>query len=121
MRAKAEDVLKDMGASIRRRRQALGREMTQERLAEKAGLSVSYISMIERGERMPTLETLAALAPVLGSTLPGLFGSPATDEDMLTQGLVALVHARGLSAADVARLEQVTRLMFPSGSEEAAP
>ena len=36
--------------------------MTQERLAERAEISVSFLSMIERGERSPHLETLEKLA-----------------------------------------------------------
>ena len=44
----------------------LQRKLAQESLAEKAGLSVSYISMLERGQRSPPLDTLEALAKALG-------------------------------------------------------
>jgi transcriptional regulator with XRE-family HTH domain len=44
------------------------KKLTQETLAEKAGLSVSYISMLERGERTPPLDTLELLAKALGVT-----------------------------------------------------
>ena len=37
-------------------------KLSQADVAKKAKLSVSYISMLERGERTPPLETLAALA-----------------------------------------------------------
>lgn len=39
--------------------------LTQTDLAEKAGLSVSYVSMLERGLRNPPLETLDMLAKAL--------------------------------------------------------
>jgi len=41
------------------------RKLSQERLATKARLSVSYISMLERGQRSPPLDTLEALAKAL--------------------------------------------------------
>ena len=44
----------------------LQRKLAQESLAEKAGLSVSYISMLERGQRSPPLDTLEGLAKALG-------------------------------------------------------
>ena len=43
----------------------LQRKLSQKALAEKAGLSVSYISMLERGQRIPPLETLEVMAKVL--------------------------------------------------------
>jgi transcriptional regulator with XRE-family HTH domain len=43
----------------------LRRKLPQEVLARKAGLSVSYISMLERGQRSPPLDTLEALAKAL--------------------------------------------------------
>jgi transcriptional regulator with XRE-family HTH domain len=46
----------------------LRRKLSQETLAKKAGLSVSYISMLERGQRTPPLDTLEALAKALGVT-----------------------------------------------------
>lgn len=41
------------------------RKLTQGQLAEKSGLSVSYISMLERNERTPPLDTLEAVAKAL--------------------------------------------------------
>ena len=44
----------------------LQQKFSQESLARKTGLSVSYISMLERGQRTPPLDTLEALAKGLG-------------------------------------------------------
>ena len=44
------------------------KKLTQELLANKAGVSVSYISMLERGNRAPPLDTLETLANALGVT-----------------------------------------------------
>lgn len=49
-----------IGKYIRQYREA--KHMTQEALAEKAGLSVTYIGMIERGEKLPKLETFVSIA-----------------------------------------------------------
>jgi transcriptional regulator with XRE-family HTH domain len=42
------------------------RKLSQQAVAEKSKLSVSYISMLERGARTPPLETLEVLAKALG-------------------------------------------------------
>ncbi len=44
----------------------LQRKLSQETLARKAGISVSYVSMLERAQRSPPLDTLEALAKALG-------------------------------------------------------
>jgi transcriptional regulator with XRE-family HTH domain len=46
--------------------------LSQETVARKAGLSVSYISMLERGQRSPPFDTLEALAKALSVSPVGL-------------------------------------------------
>lgn len=41
------------------------RKLTQQELAEKAGISKPYLSQIETGKRQGTLETMAAIARAL--------------------------------------------------------
>ena len=41
------------------------KQLSQESVARKSGLSVSYVSMLERGARMPPLETLEVIAEAL--------------------------------------------------------
>jgi len=48
-------------------------DLTQEQLAEKTGLSVDFIGMIERGERAPSFETVEILAKVLKTKVSDLF------------------------------------------------
>jgi transcriptional regulator with XRE-family HTH domain len=47
------------------RSERLRKKLSQEALAAKANLSVSYISMLERGQRTPPLDTLEVLAKAL--------------------------------------------------------
>ncbi len=51
--------------AVNLRNERLRRKLSQEALAMKAGLSVSYISMLERGQRTPPLDTLESLARAL--------------------------------------------------------
>ncbi|MBQ3169297.1 MAG: helix-turn-helix transcriptional regulator [Clostridia bacterium] len=48
-----------LGKRIRDHRRALG--LTQEQLAEKTGVSISFIGHIERGSRKASLDTLVAI------------------------------------------------------------
>lgn len=43
-------------------------KLTQTVLADKAGISVSYVSMLERGQRSPPLDTIESLAKALRTT-----------------------------------------------------
>ena len=52
-----------IGKRIRKYRKAKG--WRQEDFAEKIGLSVTYTGMIERGEKVPKLETFITIANVL--------------------------------------------------------
>jgi transcriptional regulator with XRE-family HTH domain len=49
-------------------------EMTQQALAKKAGLSIAYVSLIERGEREPSLITIERLAAALNASPGALLG-----------------------------------------------
>lgn len=68
-----------IGRRIRQLRTTGSRRWTQEEMAERAGISVSFVSMIERGERMPHVETLAAIADALTVPLAQLFVEPAEE------------------------------------------
>ena len=57
---------RSIGENIRKYRKT--KKMTQEMLAERAGLSVNYIGSIERGEKLPSLETFIVILNQLGVT-----------------------------------------------------
>jgi transcriptional regulator with XRE-family HTH domain len=65
--------LRALGAQIRALREAKG--LSQERLADLAGLHRNFIGLIERGQRNPTLLTLIAISSKLGLTLSALIES----------------------------------------------
>jgi transcriptional regulator with XRE-family HTH domain len=64
------DVLERFGENLLRIRQA--RRLSQESLAERAGIHRTQISMFETGQRQPLLETLVRLAGALEVSLPTL-------------------------------------------------
>lgn len=55
--------LDTIGKNIRKCR--LAKKMRQEDLAEKTNLSVTYIGMLERGEKIASLETLISILNAL--------------------------------------------------------
>ncbi|HEX7569695.1 MAG TPA: helix-turn-helix transcriptional regulator, partial [Verrucomicrobiae bacterium] len=63
---KRDSVLAKLGLNVRKRREA--RELTQETLAERAGLDPTYISGIERGLRNPGIKNVARVAKAPGLT-----------------------------------------------------
>lgn len=68
---------REIGARLRDVR--IGRRMTLKTLAEKAGLSESFLSQIERGRNMPSLRTLFKIAGVHGLTPVDLLDDSTTE------------------------------------------
>ena len=68
---------REVGANIRRVRREEG--LTQAALAERAGLSTGYISLIEQGHANPRLETLSVLAEALETSPVDLLRSKKGD------------------------------------------
>lgn len=65
------EVLLDFGAKVRKFRERQG--LSQEQLAELAGLHRTYIGMIERAEKNITLNNMAKIAKALGVPLGKFF------------------------------------------------
>jgi transcriptional regulator with XRE-family HTH domain len=63
-----------LAANVRRLRQSAG--LSQELLADRAGLHRTYISSIERAERNVSLENIFALAEGLGVAAAELLAPP---------------------------------------------
>ncbi len=59
-----------MGASLRRRRQAQGRTLRE--VAQAAGVSLTYLSEVERGLKEASSEVLEAICAALGVVLSDL-------------------------------------------------
>jgi transcriptional regulator with XRE-family HTH domain len=66
------DLLTRFAANVRKLRAK--KSLSQKALADKIGISVSYVSMLERGQRSPPLETIEKMAKALGVTPAALLG-----------------------------------------------
>ena len=69
---------KDLGSRVRALRRDQG--MTQETLAEKVGLSTSFLGHIERGSRIASLETLVMLCNTLKVSPQELLAASLEDD-----------------------------------------
>ena len=70
--------LESIGRNIRRFR--LEKKLRQEDLAERAGLSTNYIGMVERAEKIPSLEAFISILNALEVSADMVMS------DVLTQG-----------------------------------
>lgn len=70
----------DMGKRIRQQR--ILAQMTQEKLAEAAGISLSFLGHIERGTRKASLDTLVRICNVL-KVSPQLLLQDSLESDLL--------------------------------------
>ncbi|MFF9507711.1 cupin domain-containing protein [Streptomyces sp. NPDC014724] len=67
------------------RRERLEQGFTLEKLAEKTGLSRSYLSNVERDVNSPTINTLRTIVDALGTTLSRLFHTIDRERRVLTR------------------------------------
>jgi transcriptional regulator with XRE-family HTH domain len=68
--SRKRNVRQIFGQNLRRKRETLG--ISQEDLAEKAGLHRTYIGSVERGERNVSIDNMERLAVAVGSTIEEL-------------------------------------------------
>ena len=107
-------VVREVGRRIRQLRMSRSGRMTQEDLSERARISVSFLSMIERGERSPHLETLAAIAEALEVRMADLFldDREGANAEPIYRPLIDACRKHNLGKRDVERLVSVVRTMF---------
>lgn len=110
--AKDASIAKRLGIQVRKRRVSLG--WSQATLAERIETSVEYVSMLERGARLPSVPTLVDLAKSLETTADTLLGelSARSADDAL------VVHARAVPTPYRAI---VTRMLAAVAEPPSAP
>ena len=64
-------MLRALGKNLNRLR--MGARLTQEKVAEKADISLRYIQLLEAGQRNPSIATLVRLHKVLGCSYDDIF------------------------------------------------
>jgi transcriptional regulator with XRE-family HTH domain len=98
---------REVGSRIRTLRQAKG--LSLETVAGTAGLSIGFLSQIERGLSSPSLKVLAALADALDLSIGALFGAAERNEPA---GAV-VVHADERATLQLWRSGIVKQLLTP--------
>jgi transcriptional regulator with XRE-family HTH domain len=86
------------GLGMRMRGERQRRNLTQEALAERSGVSARMVASVEQGRRTPTLPVLEQLARALGVPVSGLVGNPDGALTFWARDLASVVdgapHAR---------------------------
>ncbi len=77
------------------------RNMTLQELAQKAHISVSYLSEIELGKKQPSLETLDKLSQALNISPEGLISTSSTQGDLGSK-ILFLRQEKKLSLSELA-------------------
>lgn len=92
----ADQTHSDLGAALRKRRKELG--MSMQAVADAAGLSVGFISQVERGLTPPSLSSLAGIAQVLKRPISDFLTQPTAQGTTRGDGRVAYrVESKGVS------------------------
>lgn len=68
-----------IGSRMKKQREILG--LTQEKLAEKVGITTVYLSKIENGKVHPTLETLSIICGALGCDIGKILLDSESESD----------------------------------------
>jgi transcriptional regulator with XRE-family HTH domain len=76
-----ENIRDVLAKNLKEKRRICG--LTQEKLAEKAGISPHYLAMVEVSRKFPTPEMLERLAAALGVETHRLFEMPTTPGEAL--------------------------------------
>jgi len=96
-----------LGIRIRSLRKA--RKLSQEKLAELAGMHPTYVGDIERGQVNASLGAYADVAMALGVPLPELINFQPNDPDVVVKNEMAPICEM------VARLDEKRRKVFIEG------
>lgn len=114
----------DLGAALRLRRKERG--LTMQVVAERSGLSVGFISQVERNLTSPSLSSLTSIASALESHITAFLEPPRKGKDISREALRQLYSLPG-SAVSYERLStkfpgsQLTAVVIhvPPGRREA--
>lgn len=90
--------LRDVGLRIKETREAKG--LTQEELAALVDLSPTHISVIERGQKVPKLDTFVAIANALGVSADSLL------RDVVAQSVNGVINDLSASIMKLPLKEQ---------------
>ena len=101
----------ELGKRIKARRKQLG--LKQKDILAATGVSLSMISMVERGRRKATVSMLQRLAMALQTTPAALLASDGTQEVAgATESLLAYLSAKRATDEQVRKVEALARVLL---------
>lgn len=102
-----KQILSEFGKRVRELRKKKG--LSQEALAQKAGLHYTYIGQVERGKKNPSLKSIEKIANALDTSLPHLFSflEEKSPDDKLRNQIIDLLKDKDTSTLEL--LLKVTR------------
>ena len=106
-----QNLLRSVGERIRSIRKE--QRISQEKLAERAGLHFTYIGGVERGERNIGLENLSRIATALGMEIRDLCPAKDPKQDNMRE-LIAILKCKDKKTVDLIR-EIVKRIPCRGG------
>jgi len=104
------DIKKIVGKNIRKIR--LSRRLTQEELAEKIDMHASYIGLIERGLRSPSLETLSKIADIFDVSEASLLYDEERYDEIDIKREQLLCSLKKKSSKDIDMLIKIASCIF---------
>jgi len=102
-------IVEEFGSKVRELRKSQG--LSQEKLAEKAGLHYTYIGAVERGEKNISLQNIEKIAHGLGVDIAKLFTFIGqTKKNHLFEEIVNLLSSRRPKELEV--VSKVIKALF---------
>jgi transcriptional regulator with XRE-family HTH domain len=123
----AEQTLEESQLSQRLRALRHEKGMPLREMAEASGVSVSFLSQVERGTASPSIGTLIRMARALGETVSSLFEPRSQARLVRADERPTLVHPERqwseelLSPRDFSRLQFIRSTVAPGGSTGQEP
>lgn len=103
-----------IGKNIRKFR--LEKKLRQEDLAERSGLSANYVGMVERGEKIPSLETFIGIINALGVSADMVL-TDVVETGYVVKSSMLLDQLEHLSAEDREKIYDVIETMIQHSSK----
>jgi transcriptional regulator with XRE-family HTH domain len=110
MEGKMKDPFKvKLGERIRALRKEAG--LTQEQLAEKAGVSVNFIGNAERGESAASVKTLRKIVKAIGVNLKDLFDFLDEDANEIIDEIITLLKSKRWEIEELKMLRSLVKII----------
>ena len=105
-----EEILRTLGERIRRLREQAG--LTQEHLAEKVNLHGSYVGLIERGKKAPSLYTLMKIADFFNLAISDLLVTNEAWHEKDMEGKRIMEMLKGRSEEDSEKIRRIIEIFL---------